>query len=171
VRWQVGRQGREAVIELAALGPGGSARSALSPQIRAIPPTGPDSVVALRQIAPGRYQARVPLRAPAREPWRFELLADGGVSAADIARAGSRALYYTYPDEDRLLPANLPLLRALSEQTGGALAPRLDEIFKPRGDGGMRAIPLWPLLTGLALLVFLLDILVRRAPWGGRPAA
>ncbi len=171
VRWQVGREGRDAAIELTALGPGGSARSTLWPQVRIIPPAGPDSVVALRQTAPGRYRTRIPLGAPAHEPWRFELLAEGGISAADIVRAGGRALYYTYPDEDRLLPPNLPLLRAVSEQTGGALAPRLEEIFEPRGDGGVRTMSLWPLLTAIALLLFLLDILVRRAPWGGRSAA
>jgi hypothetical protein len=53
----------------------------------------------------------------------------------------------------------------LSEQTGGRFAPRADEIFRPRGDGGITTTPLWPYCTGAALLLFLLDILVRRAPW------
>jgi hypothetical protein len=64
-----------------------------------------------------------------------------------------------------LLPANLPLLRTLSEQTGGSLAPDPQEIFRPRADGSVRVTPLWPLFVGLAVPLFLIDILVRRAPW------
>ncbi|MGH8632438.1 MAG: hypothetical protein ACREU7_16950, partial [Burkholderiales bacterium] len=71
-------------------------------------------------------------------------------------------------DEYRLLPVNLPLLRTLSEQTGGSLAPAEEEIFRLRGDGGIERTPLWPLFAGTALLLFLLDILVRRVPWSGR---
>jgi hypothetical protein len=101
-------------------------------------------------------------------PWRFELLPGAGIDTAEVARAGSRALFYSYPDEDRLQPVNLPLLRTLSEQTGGALAPRPEEIFRPYGDSSQRLMSLWPVCTGLALALFLLDILARRAPWAGR---
>ena len=146
VRWKVARQGREAHIELTALGTGGSSRNALWPRVRVTPPGRSSSVVALRQSAPGRYRAQVPLGAAASIPWRFELLPVAGIDAAEAARAGSRALFYSYPDEDRLLPVNLPLLRTLSEQTGGALAPGPEEIFRPRGDGGLRTTSLWPRL-------------------------
>jgi hypothetical protein len=127
-------------------------------------------VAALRQVAPGRYRAQVPLAATGSVPWRFELLPGPGISAADVTRTGSRSLFYSYSDEYRLLPANLPLLRTLSEQTGGVFAPTAEEIFKPRGDGGVSSVPLWPYCAGAALLLFLLDILVRRAPWRLRGA-
>ncbi len=58
-----GAPGREALIELTALGAGGSFRNALSPQVRVTPPGRSSSVVALRQTAPGRYRAQVPLGA------------------------------------------------------------------------------------------------------------
>jgi len=170
VRWQVTRRGREALIDLTAVGTNGSFRSGLWPQVRVTPPGGRSLVAALRQVAPGRYRTQVSLGAAGSVPWRFELLPGAGIDAAEVARAGSRALFYSYPDEDRLLPVNLPLLRTLSEQTGGALAPRPEEIFRARGDAGLRTTSLWPVCTGLALLLFLLDILVRRAPWGRRRA-
>jgi hypothetical protein len=165
VRWRVTREGRSALVQLTALGDDGGHHSGLQPRVRITPPSGDSSVAELPQIAPGRYATRIPLAGASSVPWHFELLPGEELRAADLARAGSRRLFYTYPDEYRLLPPNLPLLRAVSEQTGGALAPRADEIFRPRGDGGITTTPLWPGLVAAALLLFLLDILVRRAPW------
>jgi hypothetical protein len=165
VRWRVTREGRSALVQLTALGDDGGHHSGLQPRVRITPPSGDSSVAELPQIAPGRYATRIPLAGASSVPWHFELLPGEELRAADLARAGSRRLFYTYPDEYRLLPPNLPLLRALSEQTGGTLAPRAEEIFRPRGDGGITTTPLWPTFTAAALLLFLLDILVRRAPW------
>jgi Ca-activated chloride channel homolog len=171
VSWHVERAGRAALIHLAALGNQGSYRNSLWPQVRVTTPGGTSSVTALRQIAPGRYEAQFPLGAGASSaPWRFELVQSAGIGAAEVARIGSRRLFYSYPDEYRLLPANLLLLRTLSEQTGGGFATRADEIFRPRGDGGFVRLPTWPYCAGIALLLFLLDILVRRAPWSWRGA-
>ena len=163
--WKVVREGSEALIEFTALDSDGGFRNSLWPAVRVTAPGGQDSVAALNQVAPGRYRVRVPLTAASGDPWRFELLPGQGLSAADIARVGSHRLFYAYPDEYRLLPANLLLLRSLSEQTGGVFAPRVEEIFMPRGDTGFTTTALWPFFAGAALLFFLLDILVRRAPW------
>jgi Mg-chelatase subunit ChlD len=165
VSWRVTREGASALLQLTALNRDGGYRSDLAPRVRVTPPSGDSSVVELRQVAPGRYTTRVPLAATSVLPWRFDLLPGADLQAADVARAGNRRLFYAYSDEYRLLPPNLPLLRALSEQTGGALTPRVDEIFRPRGDGGIRTASLWPYFAAAALLFFLLDILVRRAPW------
>jgi uncharacterized membrane protein len=170
LNWKVTREGREAFIHLTALSNGGSFRNGLWPKVRITTPGGQGSVAALRQVAPGQYRAQIPLATAGSVPWRFELLPGPGLSAADIARVGSRRLFYSYPDEYRLLPANLPLLRTLSEQTGGVFAPRAEEIFTLRGDSGVTHTPLWPHCAGAALLLFLLDILVRRAPWRLRRA-
>jgi Ca-activated chloride channel homolog len=170
VSWSVSREGRDAIIHLTALGKDGSFRNGLWPQVRITTPGGRSSIAVLGEVAPGRYRALVPLANADSVPWRFELLPGSGISAAEVARVGSRRLFYSYSDEYRLLPANLPLLRALSEQTGGAFAPRPEEIFRPRGDGGLSTAPLWRYCAGVALLLFLLDILVRRARWSWRGA-
>jgi hypothetical protein len=168
VSWRVRRVGDGAEIELTALATGGAFRGDLVPAVRITAPHGATRRTTLHEVAPGRYRARVPVSADAAAPWRFDLLSGPGLSAVAAARAGSRRLYYAYPDEDRVRPANLAVLRALSEQTGGMLAPAEAEIFRPRGDGGVRRVALWPFCVGLALLAFLLDILVRRAPWDWR---
>jgi Mg-chelatase subunit ChlD len=139
--WHVRRDGGSAVVELTALERDGSFRTDLVPEVRAIAPGGATTRATLHEVAPARYRARIPVSGTSTNPWRFELLSGGGVARAEAERAGGRSLFQAYPDEDRSRPANLPLLRTLSEQTGGALAPPEAEIFRPRGDGGCAAPP------------------------------
>jgi hypothetical protein len=118
----------------------------------------------LRQIGPGRYRASVPITPDSGATYRFEVLDGGGIGQRDLAQLGARSLSYPWSDEYRVLPPDNALLRTLSEQTGGVFAPERDEIFAPRGDGGLVPKPLWSWLAAAALMVFLLDTLVRRAP-------
>ena len=74
-------------------------------------------------------------------------------------------MYYTYSDEYRLYPPNMALLTTISEETGGKLLADNDEIFADYGESASVPTPLWPLLAGLALVGYLLDIAMRRAPW------
>ena len=164
IHFHVSRKGSDAEISLTALDTHGDYRNSLAPRARVTQPGGATSVVPLRQTAPGRYHARVPLQRAGAAPWRFELLPGPGIASAELDRAGTRSLFYGYSDEYRSLPADVALLRALSEQTGGAFAPDAAEIFRPRGDGGVTERPLWPWFATIALLLYLLDLLVRRAP-------
>ena len=168
VSWRVVREGRNALVDLTALGHDGTFRDNLWPQVRVTAPRGRAEVALLHQVGPGAYRIQVALAASERLPWRFEILPGPGISATDIAQAGTRTLFYAHSDEYRLRPANLALLRTLSEQTGGVFAPQAEEIFRPRGDGGVAATVLWTYCAAAALLLFLLDILVRRAPWRWR---
>ena len=163
--WRVSRAGSDAVIELAALSADHRYRNSLLPKVRVTSPDGQATMLMLRQIAPGEYRARMPIGAGRAKPYRFEMLAGGGVTAADTAQAGVRTLSYTWTDEYRALPPNNTLLRALSVQTGGVFAPRAEDVFADHGDGGMAPRPLWHWFVAAALLLFLIDILVRRAPW------
>ena len=163
--WRVSREGNDGVVELTALSTDHSYRNSLLPKVRVTSPDGRGFVLMLRQIAPGEYRARMPIGAGQAKPYRFELLEGGGVAKAEIAKAGVRTLSYTWTDEYRALPPNNTLLRALSVQTGGVFAPRAEDVFADRGDGGMAPRPLWHWFVSAALLLFLIDILVRRAPW------
>jgi hypothetical protein len=132
--------------------------------VRVRRPNGDSSVTALRQSAPGTYAARVKLDAVSAAPYRFELLPGPALPARDIARVGTRALYYPQSDEFRAQPPDVAMLNALSERTGGRFAAQAAEIFAPSSDGGMAAWSLWPALVCAALLAFLLEIAVRRSP-------
>ncbi len=164
-RWRVIRQGREAVLVLRLFEPDGAYRNGLSPKARITGPDGRTDIEPLRQIAPGEYRARVQLDASRAAPYRFELLDGPGLTKRDLAHAGTRRLFIPYPDEYRVLPANLELLKAIGASTGGGFAPKIEEIFAAHGDGGMVTQPLWQLFALGALVIFLIEIVVRRAPW------
>jgi Ca-activated chloride channel homolog len=169
--WQVVRKAGAARIELTALDQDGSFRNALWPKVRVRHPAGGSTVVMLRQSAPGTYAASVPLRTGAQAPTSFELLPGPGLSVDETARLGTRTVYYPNLDEFHPRAPDLALLQALSERTGGRFAPAVEEIFAPSSDGGTQSTALWPLLAGVALLLFLFEIAARRVPWAALDGA
>ncbi|MGH8767984.1 MAG: VWA domain-containing protein [Burkholderiales bacterium] len=159
--FRVSRQGGEAVISLNALTADGHFRDDLAPRVRVSGPDGATTTVELRHSGAGAYRLRVPLASGAA--LRFELADSPGLSRLAVGRTGSRRLFYAYPDEYRALPPNLELLRTLAEETGGKLAPSIAEVFAHNGDHSRVSRTLWPWLAVLALLLYLLNIAVRRA--------
>jgi len=162
---QISRRGSEAWIKLTALDPDGAFRNDLWPTLRMLRPSGESSVVVLRQSGPGTYTGRIALDAVSDRPYRFELLPGPGLPASQIRSIGTRTLFYPQTDEFLPRPADVALLKALSERTGGEFAPQVGEIFRRSSDGGTPATPLWQVFAGAALLLFLLEIGVRRLPW------
>jgi hypothetical protein len=171
--FRVSREGGEAVISLNALTVDGHFRDDLAPRVRVTGADGSKTTADLLHSGPGAYRLRVPLASGAA--LRFELADSQALSRATVSRTGSRRIHYAFPDEYRTLPPNLELLRALAEQTGGKLAPSIAEVFARNGDYSRASRTLWPWLALLALLLYLLDIAVRRAPlawrWLGGDAA
>jgi uncharacterized membrane protein len=160
----VDREDSEAVVQLIAQAPDGRYRSDLSPRVRITRPDGTSGVVPLRQVSHGTYVARIPLAVARSGGYRIELLAGGKLTQQDVAQVGPRTLFYAYSDEYRALPPDVALLKALSAQTGGAFGARPEEIFDLRGEASVAEKPLWQHFAWAALLAFLLDTLVRRAP-------
>jgi hypothetical protein len=107
----------------------------------------------------------VPLAAARNQPYRFEVLPGGGIDARSANRLGTRALHFAHGEEFRSRAPDTAVLAALSTQTGGRPGATPEEIFDPGDDGGTRSRPLWPWLLGAALLLFLIEIAVRRVPW------
>ena len=60
------------------------------------------------------------------------------------------------------LAQNVPLLREVSQLTGGRSNPEPPSIFVPDGQTVVSELQLWPRLAVLAVLLFLLDWIPRR---------
>lgn len=169
LNWEVSRADRDAVITLHAWQADGTQRDGLAPVVRVDEGT---ATLTLPQSAPGTYSARVPLAAVRSTAYRFDLLASGGLSAQEVRQAGARELQPDADAEDRAGATDTELLRRLSDATGGVYAPAPADIVRPRGDGGTRATALWWMLAAAALALYLIELFVRRSPWGVRlPAA
>lgn len=154
----VERIGDEAVITVSALTEEGAYRTDLDPRLRVVGAVGEEASLSFEQVGPGTFQARHALGRPGEEPYEFEL---SGNSIEDR----SQSLYYRYGDEFRLYPANTELLTDIAEQTGGGFLPDVSEVFDDYGETASVPTPLWPWLSALALISFLFDIAIRRAPW------
>lgn len=167
VRFDVERVGEQARVSLAMMDERGAWRNDLAPRVNVRAPDGavPAQALALRQVAPGRYEASVPVATAGNAPYVFELLAEGEVGSATARRAGLRQLYYPYPDELRSFPPDVGLLSAIAQQTGGKLGASVEEIFDPRDDRGVARRALWPWLAAIGLVLYLLDLALRRAPF------
>ncbi|MBI1396000.1 MAG: VWA domain-containing protein [Betaproteobacteria bacterium] len=171
VVFDVAREGSTARVELQAYDRDHGFGEGLRPQVHVTSPEGVSTVLPMRPVAPGRYVASADIEAGLEGSYRFELLAKGGLTSRDAAEAGVRVLPYAWPDELRGLPADVQGLRALAEETGGAFVPAPDTIFAPPADGPLVPRSWWRECAGLALALFLCDILWRRLPWGAGGSA
>ncbi len=113
----------------------------------------------LKRLAPGHYQADLPLTAPG--DYRIELKEERRGLAVAYPPLG-----YTLPAEnnDREAPRgdfNLPLLERVAEATGGALNPGAVEEHRPEA-AAPEATPLRAYLILAAALLFLLEVYFRR---------
>lgn len=159
----VTRDGNDAIVRLSLLNADGGFRNGLNPQVKVTQPNGQWRTLPLRQMGPGRYELRLPLTQEGAMPWRFEL-ADAATKLIS-QRTGVRELYPTAREEFKLLPPDQAFLKSFAEQTGGRYAPEPKDVFADYGEKFFKARALWPWFAGAALLLYVLDLLVRRAPW------
>jgi Ca-activated chloride channel family protein len=113
--------------------------------------------VAMRQIAPGRYEADIPLSRYGVFGLRAVHRRDGRVVAESRGEVNN-----PYPREYATVVPDLALLEALARSTGG----RVDPSPRALGDSGgavvRRSRPLWKWPVGAAVVLLLLDVLLRR---------
>lgn len=160
----------EGVLSVEAVGPAGEFRNFLQLQAVVVSPKGERSVVRLEQSGPGHYEARFPAREVGAYMLNLLELRDGRL-------AGQQPLGATvnFSPEFSVPEPNLPFLRRLAEAGGGrvlelppdaltspqplaaSLNPFLHDrrlTFQPRD--------WWPLLLRLVVLLFVLDVALRR---------
>jgi Ca-activated chloride channel family protein len=126
----------------------------------------------LQQSAPGRYEGKF---IPAARGIHFvSLYAEGSAGEPPVALA-TVPFVAPYPKEYRELKPNLPLLSRLAEETGGEMldAERLDDglkrLYTPSVGKGRQGQETWWPLAGVALFLFLADLVFRQ--WRGKSVA
>jgi hypothetical protein len=72
-----------------------------------------------------------------------------------------RSLLSTYPGEYRFRPPNVEFLQEISRDTGGVFTPTFEQLFN-ENESVVRKVQLWPYLAVIALLLYFLDLVLRR---------
>jgi uncharacterized membrane protein len=126
------------------------------PEIYAFGPNGFRTAVKLSKLATGSYRARVAI-GQRQGLFRVRPLAD--------SRAFPEVGFYRQEDELSDYGANEALLRAVSESTGGRFNPAVRNIFDAGGRTISSTMELWPGLLGLAILLNLIEVFLRK--WKG----
>lgn len=122
----------------------------ISPQLRR-------EKTALRQAAPGRYVSSFPTTRQGAHHLEIALKQNG-----QVLYRQSRGLNVGYSDELRIKPTNEALLESVARASGGAYAPAPEKLFDPVDETVSRPSPLWPYLAVTALMLFMLDVALRR---------
>ncbi len=166
VDFRVERRGQAAEIDLLIVDEEGRFPRGLTPTFEVTDPsTSAVRTVAMHQTAPGAYHASLPLSVSSVSPWRFELSAEGLPEGTYGARRHTRAIYYPYPDEYRFYPPDTEKLEQLAKETGGVFRPEIRDIFADFDERASVPTELAPFLALVALILYLVDIALRRAPW------
>jgi Ca-activated chloride channel family protein len=129
-------------------------------------PGRPTVDASFRQIAPGRYEARL----AARERGAYLLTLREEKKNQAASTLATLPFIVPYPSEYRELKPNLALLSRIAEETGGEML-RPDEwreglkrLFTPDPKKASAARAIWQPLAGLGLFLFLADLAIRRWP-------
>jgi hypothetical protein len=148
-------EGDELRITVDALTAEGGYRNSLALQIAALGPDGGRETKQAAQIAPGRYEGRFPL-------------APEGTTVFSISSRALPDATYTfghtrsYPREFFSTETNEALLREIAEGGGGRFSPQPADVFSPAANAAPLRRDISEYLLMLALLLFPVDIWVRR---------
>jgi Ca-activated chloride channel family protein len=153
---------RALAIAIEARHPNGHYRDLLHPavEVRPMRPSGRRAApakVALRQVAPGRYEAS--LIVDAAQPVTIS------VTGPDSERLDGATVRHVVPDpaaEYRFRPPDEVLLKSMASATGGAWRPDAAALGNAAGDTRTDRRPVWPALVTIALGLWFVDLLLRR---------
>src|SRR5262245_51211893 len=119
--------------------------------------------VDLRQTAPGRYEASLPLDKYGSFLLRAEHLREDKDGQLKQVAVSYGHVSNPYPREYASFEPDLGTLEKAAVATGGAVdPPTIAAIFDPAGEKVTFHEELWPRFIFAAIAVFLLDLLVRR---------
>jgi len=150
----------EGVINVDASDPQGNYRNFLNLQAIVVSPKGQRQTVHVEQTGPGHYEARFPTKEVGSYVLNLLDVKDGQVRASQ--RVGASV---NYSPEFNAIEPNLSLLRRLAESgKGKVLDPNAPEVnpFSHDRTKTYQPRPLWEWLLRFAVLLFTVDVGVRR---------
>ncbi len=150
-------EGGQATAVLEAIDRDGAFVNFLKAEARVVAPGLDSRRLPLHQVAPGRYEARFPAREVGQYVVNVRYEDQQGRTASQVT-----GLEVAYPPEYAELTPNEPLLARVSETTGGVMGPDAEKAFVKRRSGARRSHDIWALLAALAVLLFPLDVALRR---------
>ena len=146
------RDGDHARITADAIQKDGKFRNNGEFQLSVVQPDQSISNVPLHQVGPGYYEVQFPLKQEGSYVFR--------VTGEKAGASGTLA--HSYPDKYHLHEPNVNLLRAISDETKGKFQPPAQDIFATHGENVIFPVPLWPYLAVAALLLYMVDVFLRR---------
>jgi uncharacterized membrane protein len=152
----------EGAIVVEALDDQGNYRNFLSLQTAIVSPKGERQTIRLEQTGPGRYEAHFPTKDVGAYLLNLMDVKDGQVRASQVVGAS-----VSYSPEFNAIEPNLPLLQRIAESAGGKVLPlqapaAKDNPFLHDRKRTFQPQDLWEKLLALAILLFPLDVGVRR---------
>ncbi|MBI2163689.1 MAG: VWA domain-containing protein [candidate division NC10 bacterium] len=157
------QRGGRGEVQLEAVDARGEFVNFLEANAGVVYPDKTQGVLPLVQVGPGRYRGAF----PAAEQGAYLV---GVAERKDQKMVGSEvaSLVVPYSPEHRALSVNEGLLRDLATLTGGAAPSQPGQSFTQNRRKARVWVEAWPYLLGLALLLFLPDVAVRRLQLRGR---
>jgi hypothetical protein len=159
---QITPEGDTARVTVDAVNDDKTFQNFLQTRATVVDPTNAQSELALPQVAPGRYEGRLPTAAEGAYFVNVvQLGADGGLQAGRPT-----GFVIPYSPEYRDLRANPELLGQLAHESGGSVLGGAGGIFSLDQTVSGQPRELWPWLLALAALLFIFDVAARRLRLG-----
>ena len=144
-------------LRVESVGPDGSPRDFYATSVVMVDPALDQRRFDLAQVAPGVYEAPIGALTPGAYALRVtQTLAGAGAVGRTLG------LVAPTPAEYRLLGTNEPLLAALRDATDGRSITAAEDVWLHDLGTSAGETPLWPALLILALLLWPLDVFLRR---------
>jgi hypothetical protein len=154
---EVERDGNRTRVVMDAVDDNGRFIDEAETRLTVIDPRLKNEKIAMRQTAPGRYEASVEtLR---RGAYHFDIATN---RMDGTSQRSSRGIAVGYPDELRLLPRGDELLRRIASVSGGRYDAPATSITEDDDRTARDPVPIWPWLLMAGLVLFIADVAFRR---------
>lgn len=153
--------GRGGVVLLDAIDEAGQFIDGLDLSGNVLNPDLKSQPIEIRQDGPGRYVGNFPVRQQGDYLVRIEGTLPDGTNAGL-----TRTFSVGYPAEFRTLKSDEELLGEIAMESGGRIIDSETDLLKRPDFLSSSQNPLWPILTRWALILFFIDVVIRRIHFG-----